>query len=656
MLLALLLLLAPASSARAANGDLAPQLAGTPTAVHDILERVPAENLGGVATEYLDHIGRSITRAKWVDADGSVAGACYADTGEVLADCGVALRARNAQGYYADFGSITRDLWSVMATARPYDRIPVFLWLANDETYPRKEDLLDDPAYAAAWQNVRQTMHLQAKERARQAWETATSAELHYVRNAPAAFGRLMPHEIMALAKKQGIGAIYHSPKPLPQGYISSIAADNLSTTGNGVNLCVIAPDAPFHHAGPLTIADSYCEDPSYAWYHSAAVHNVVRSNMAPSSPGVAADADVYWAHYAACGDEDSSAAIDWCIDEYADVWVLPGDILNWSATCTATENLLLDYWTKANPYPLIAVASGNNDAIDMQDCDTPCTGTPGVSSCLGYNVLVVGGSNTCGTDPRGDDKIFCPAKSDDNYFRELPLLVAPAQDIVTDEEPGNSWNGTSFAAPMVAAAATHLIETNNQMMNPWPEVVRSILMATADENVDGTDTFACDDTIDDRDGAGELNVAAAVALANASNKRTGSSQASEQGFDYGTITSAQTAEGAYYGQVYKVRTSSSGKKVRIVLSWDASVQCSDPAAGSCSGVTVDADLDLYLRLAGTSPNYVKRSFSGANSYEFIEFPISADTTYEIGIKVFDWNSNQTYFGVAWVVDDFPLD
>ncbi len=115
------------------------------------------------------------------------------------------------------------------------------------------------------------------------------------------------------------------------------------------------------------------------------------------------------------------------------------------------------------------------------------------------------------------------------------------------------------------------------------------------------------------------------------------------------TLTSSAPTEGNFYSEQYKLKTTQSGKKARIVVVWDGTATCSNPSAGTCSDDTMDADIDIEVS-DGSTTFY---SESVDNTYEFLEISLTANVEYTIKIKVYDWYGTQTYMAVAWYTADF---
>lgn len=360
---------------------------------------------------------------------------------------------------------------------------------------------------------------------------------------------------------------------------------------------------------------------------------------------GSAKDCSLYEANWDGCGGGNTlETAVSWCASTaQAPVWAV-------GQSCDTSDSRLYDYWVKQTPYPFITAPTDQSD-VQPVNCNTACGASPGTPVCTGNSVMVVGGSRDCGTATRSSHLAYCAAHTTNpTGDRELPHVVAPAYDLLIDSTPYVCGNGTSWSTAIVAGVAAQLIE-NNSSLAGWPEAIRAILMATSDETVDGG-TLSLSDGTDDRDGAGEINAEMANRLAGSGNKMNGSNTACERGFDYGTITNSDPATGDYYSEVYRAKTTSSGKRIRIVLTWDGTATCTDPTdKTTCSGSGPDADFDLEVFRNG---NLVYSSLSALNTFEFIEFAADANETYEVKIKAYSWTSGSSFFGIAWDTDTFP--
>ncbi len=222
--------------------------------------------------------------------------------------------------------------------------------------------------------------------------------------------------------------------------------------------------------------------------------------------------------------------------------------------------------------------------------------------------------------------------------------MVAPGQNITTD---GLVDSGTSLAAPIVAGGAAQ-VQQSNWSLGSWPEAVRAILMCGANETVD-QGPLVLDDGFDDRDGAGLVNVGRAVYIGSSAYKRDGGNSPIAVGHDYGSVASASTPTGTWYSEVYHARTTTAGRRLRVVLTWDSTATCTSPTttSASCTADSPDADLDLYVYKASDG-SLVTNSASWSNTYEFIEFDAVQNEEYLIKFKPYSWHASSTYFGIAW--------
>lgn len=537
--------------------------------------------------------------------------------------------------YWSDYGAIAPSLWATMQAVEPTSKIPVGFILALLHQAPDKASA--SAAQIAADAATRAEKIAQVSAALKAATAKLGIADIRVVRGAPIAYADLTAEQIVALAKVPGVGRVVWAKPNLPQAtqYVAAVGANSTGYTGVNKKVCVIEQ---YKYTTPsyVTFESTYCGTGSTT-DHGRIVSGVINQSEAPY--GTAPDSLLYYAHWDNC-DSNAAPAMEWCIDQSAKVW-------NFSHTCSELDRWLFDYWTKISPYPLVVVAAGNEGPAEVA-CANSCGGsTIGTTSCGALNTLVVGGVNDCGTTSRSDDKIYCPTSSlNQGTDREFPHIAAPAQSITAD---GLTDSGTSFAAPNVSGIAAQLLEVNWNNIGNWPELSRAILIATADENVDGGRMTVLGSDIEHRDGAGEANALLATDLADSGNKKDGGNTACEKGFDMGTLTTSAPIEGNFYSEQYKLKTTQSGKKARIVVVWDGTATCSDPGAGSCSADSMDADIELEVT-DGTVTYY---SESIDNTYEFLEISLTANVEYTIKIRVYDWFGSQTYMAVAWYTAAF---
>jgi hypothetical protein len=237
-----------------------------------------------------------------------------------------------------------------------------------------------------------------------------------------------------------------------------------------------------------------------------------------------------------------------------------------------------------------------------------------------GYNVLAVGNVNLGGTAARADDVMAGTSSFVDPTSamgdREKPEVSAPGTNIRMLSNgfpwPGQTDSGTSFAAPMVAGTAARLIQ-RKPFLGIWPEQLRAILMASADNNIEGAARLS------DVDGAGMIDANAAVRILD--DNRHGGRQV-----DCNTFGTSQ---------VMSSTTLSSGQRLRAAISWTA-----DPSAAD-HATRPSADLDLEVK----GPGGTFRSASFDNTSEIVDFRAPVAGTYEI--RVINFRCARSTF-VGW--------
>ncbi len=182
------------------------------------------------------------------------------------------------------------------------------------------------------------------------------------------------------------------------------------------------------------------------------------------------------------------------------------------------------------------------------------------------------------------------------------------------------SW-GTSLSAPTLNGIAADVIASAPSKMTAWPEKVRAVLMATA-ENVDGGEWNSA---IDGRDGAGVVNGETAVAFAQGLVEVSPSSTAVTDGIGTGSISNANWASTLNYN--VKIPSSKpSGKHLRVVLTWDSNPVTSGPTTGNYLS---DLDLQWFGPVYHSSTSY-------NGNVEIVDVPSSevvAGSTYTANIN-----------------------
>jgi len=280
------------------------------------------------------------------------------------------------------------------------------------------------------------------------------------------------------------------------------------------------------------------------------------------------------------------------------------------------------------NQWRTVTKSAGNTTPGGSARCQTPLNGT--ITSPGGaYNVITVGGYDDHNTSNWRDDTVDeCSSTVNPlstHNDREKPDLVAPSVNInVVAPGPARllEVSGTSIAAPMVAGTSALLIERNGRL-SVWPEIIRAILMATADHNIEGATRLSA------IDGAGAMNAAAAATL----------------------IDQRDHWDGLRYGcngtDPLDLATLTVGSRTRnrVVLSWD-----SDPAFSRYSSEP-SVDIDLRVRDANGANIATSTSFDGAN--EIVEFTSWGGGTYTLQALRFRC-ALPTWLGWAWHTAPMP--
>jgi hypothetical protein len=301
-----------------------------------------------------------------------------------------------------------------------------------------------------------------------------------------------------------------------------------------------------------------------------------------------------------------------------------------------------MDYNVKRSPYPTICASAGNS-------------GSSAVTTSLAYNVLNVGGTDDNETAARADDTLYTSTSSLNPTYtdRELPTISAPGVNIETAS--GTVASGTSASTFMCTGAAAQILEKNTSLQY-WPEAIRAIMICGADENIDGP-RLDLTDNVDDKDGAGEINVEKSVSIAGSVNKVDRNNTPRSSGHDYETMASSDfylVNDLMVYNGIYYAQRVTGGNRLRVVLVWDATATCTDPSDASTCGTSVlDGDFDLKVYNV-TKDEVADMSLSWDNGFEFVEVPDPDGDVFAITISgTFASGVSSTYMGIAWNISTY---
>jgi hypothetical protein len=326
----------------------------------------------------------------------------------------------------------------------------------------------------------------------------------------------------------------------------------------------------------------------------------------------------------------------EWCMDQFVTGINFSWSFSNGTVGGLSGSDQQKDYLTIVPPYPLFTLAAGNGGTN---------SGADAVHN-RGHNGLVVGASYDKATSTPTDDVIASFSSwrnpSSAHNDRELPSLVAPGQWLDVMNHSGIS--GTSFSAPIVAGAAALVTDEDPATFSIWPEMMRSVLQATATRNISGSELTNLNTVTlgsDERDGVGLLNAYAATQLAHPSNYRAPNTAAAANGRYRKTLWWTEFT-GSMANDFWNIQPSQTGR-MRVVIVWDSMTSCSD---SGCKEAV--ADLDLIVE----TPTGVRKcgSVSFDNSWEFCDFAVNAGENYKVRVR--KWavpvGTSYTYFSVAW--------
>lgn len=630
--------------------------------------------------------GQTVTSLKWLGSDAAgkaVAGKIAVSGNKVLADGGEKLARQERLARWQLHGAIDDGAaahFAVLAAANTDTPLGYFATVAQPDSFCDKGRPSSQQCLAAV------AVGDEARFAQVKAAAVAVGASVTW-HNGPFFSGKAKPSQLLALKHDPLFASISlepGSPEPTSLSTVwgNSIYGWNTGVVALGVKVCLLEGYAP-KSASPFMSGLGFqgIRFPDGAQNsHANEMSALLFGSFAPE--GIAQQASTWvanwkWPYWEQTGPAGSYlpfpwwTALDFCRDRETTVWNFSqkhqtGADLNPAEPMV--DDRYFDYMALQPPYPTI-VASAANEGTGLF-----------VHNKL-RNGLVVGGSqegpaqysSSCGEyapsanrqahtiwgdfPSAGSSNVGSQGKNPTTAHNdwELPHLVAPATSgclAVPTLPVGTGTGGTSAATALVSGAIAQIQQVNSEL-KAWPEACRAIVMATADEDVDAV-PLNLTDGHDDKDGAGELNVAAAVVLAAPTNHvEFPQSSGVAAGFAYGTFNfqnPAQFLPPEYSWQPfqfaidYKISTSFS-QQIRVILAWNSTPMCYDEATCTANEAVVP-DLDLHVLNQATGA-YVQTSTSYDSNYEVIQFNAVAGETYQVRFLWFGGGSH-SWYAIAW--------
>jgi hypothetical protein len=250
------------------------------------------------------------------------------------------------------------------------------------------------------------------------------------------------------------------------------------------------------------------------------------------------------------------------------------------------------------------------------------------------YNAIAVGRSD--GNHYYGDTNF-------DVSGRMKPDMVAPG-------------NYTSYATPMVAASAAMLLDkarhTSGLGNADNSVVVKALLMAGATKAEFGTDWDRTHDRpLDDRYGAGELNIYNSYNMLAAGEQNAASQSDVEAiGWDYGETSGDPATKSHYF---FDIDTAAEGKEFSAMLVWNRIISDSSPGKGWFPGNADVANLDLQLFNATGYTLGLQIDISDSE-IDNVEHIFQTDLGVGRYVLAITSDTGSTDYGIAWGVVPEP--
>ena len=245
-------------------------------------------------------------------------------------------------------------------------------------------------------------------------------------------------------------------------------------------------------------------------------------------------------------------------------------------------------------------------------------TTTPG----NGYNSTNSGCYNDGNDSNWGNDTMASYSSYlDPSQGHEKPELANAGDDVDTTGTSNyyNGYNGTSSASPLTCGVATLMATRDNALMTK-PEVVKSVLMASAWHNIEG------DDVLSEKDGAGGVHALAADSVLKRGNYVSKTFVAAD----------FQNSFNSYDIQI----PAAAGQETRVCGLWFST------ANSAYSTDVLNMDLDIaVLDPQGTS---IAQSANTKNAFEILKFTPTVSGMYTVRLIRQRFNGTSEPFCLAW--------
>ena len=549
-------------------------------------------------------------------------------------------------------GKLRDDAYARSLTSSS-DLVPISIWADFGDAHAPREQIISNSTLRAAHQ-AQTASRLRAVTSKVTKWLDARGYRT-YERgtDSPVITADVPASALAELGRLDGAGIVHLRYPDVPAGFtwfdaVKGPAAHAIVGSVGGLAFCNAEGYQPndYTYLTPSTIFDPTSISLVHTTWTTELISATGSTRMAPgASPYITAFA-------AGSGNYTQFEAWSWCTG-------LGIHNMNRSSSYGSgpigllAEDMAQDYYAYHWPWPLITLSAGNClVAGDPGPCPASTNGVH--VGNRSYNALVVGASDNNTTSQTSDDFIaefsqyLNPNTSNDDF--ELPNLVAPGSDIHTTNISSASVandRGTSASAPITLGTVL-LMKYNNGNLNYWPEEVRAIVLTASTHPVNGGRADRLGNGTDRKQGAGLLNAAVAVSLANSSYAVSPNNAGTSQGhgarwYDFSTDFPSNVSA------PYNIVTWNAGR-LRVVATWDATAQnCDQVDASGCLGDVLDADLDLRIsRWTGSSWQAVLSSTSYDSSWEVVDIAVGAGEIYKAELIKYSANSAGTYVGIAW--------